>query len=52
MKGGCDQYRDGWVAVFVENDKGVLSVRGVTMEDALERGLELLDPFGRSKTKG
>jgi len=34
----CEQ----WIAVFTEEDKGILSVRGASWVDALERALESL----------
>lgn len=50
MKGGSGQHADRWVAVFVEDDKGVLSIQGVSLEDALERALALLEPSGPGRT--
>lgn len=44
MKGGSSRFGENWVAVFIENDKGVLSVRGATAEDAIEQALTLLEP--------
>lgn len=43
VKGANDRYIHRWVAVFIEDDKGILSVGGVTQEDALERAFALLD---------
>jgi hypothetical protein len=44
IKGGAVNSGECWVAVFVEDDKGILSVRGPTAEDALEEALALLEP--------
>lgn len=49
MKGGSSRFGENWVAVFVENDKGILSVRGATAEDAIEQALALLEPSKRRK---
>lgn len=47
IKGGAARGAESWVAVFVENDKGLLSVRGGTEAEALEQALALLEPAKR-----
>lgn len=49
MKGGSSRFDEGWVAVFVEDDKGILSVRGATAQDAIEQALKLLEPSKKHK---
>lgn len=47
MKGGSSRFGESWVAVFVEGDKGILSVRGAAADDAIEQALALLEPSRR-----